>query len=86
MYTEYNLMSIKYNLTHVLRAHLSKDKILFNWVLYIKYCMFPIKLRYMNAWPIQVHNTNNSIFLYKIIKFNITMYFNLTGESKIQHL
>ena len=79
-------MSIKYKLTHVLRAHINKDKILFNWVLNIKYCMFPIKLRYMNAWPIQVYKTKHSFFLYKIIKFNITIYFNLTEESKVHNL
>ena len=43
-------------------------------------------LRYMNAWPIQVYKTKNSLFLYKIIKFNITIYFNLTEESKVHNL
>ena len=81
-------MSIKYKLTHVLREHINKNKILFNWVLNIKYRMFPIKLRYMNAWLIQVYKTKNSSssFLYKIIKFNITIYFNLTEESKVHNL
>ena len=88
-------MSIKYKLTHVLRAHINKDKILFNWVLNIKYCMFPIKLRYMrikkklrymNAWPIQVYKQKILFFIYKIIKFNITIYFNLTEESKVHNL
>ena len=60
--------------------------------------MFPIKLRSMRIKKkkkFKIHEclTNTSIqdkkfffFIYKIIKFNITIYFNLTEESKVHNL